>query len=765
MLNLAPLRFKYIVLGLVTPALVDITLLLYFYDRTGYFHTETMFLWAALLVVAGLGTALALRSLEQSLAPLRNVIRRTLQKATGEQVHSIVPQSLDELGSLARDWNQALDKERQQEDRYRDLVEGSIQGIFIIQDMRFVFVNDAFVKMMGFDSEDDILAIEDASSLISANDCQRVMEYSMACLDGLDAPGNYEMQAVTADGSLLWQEVIARRIEWDDAPALQITVIDISDRKKAEQSLLESEARFRDLVEGSIQGIFVHKDFRMLFANQAMADMLGYDGPDALMELDSVLEFVHPGQRASATDIKDARLAGKEAPERYELRAVRRDGSTVWLENVARVVNWGGERAIQATVVDVTERKLAEEALRHSDDSLRQAQRIARIGNWERDFTSGELYWSDEMYHLFGLEPASVKPSYDLFMRYVHPEDKEPLRIGIDRALADEAPYDMDFRVVRPDGAGIVVHAQGEIDREPGGQPVFFRGTAQDVTKLRQAEAEVRHLNGELEARVERRTRELQKAQQELVKKQRLATLGQLTATVSHELRNPLGVMRSSAYVLANGLPEGGERERQAADRLERGIARCDRIIDELLDFTRSAAVDREPVKIDPWLAAILSEQPVPAGIEVITDMGLGELVAMMDPERMRRAVVNILQNASQAITGQPGWEGIGEGGRIVVATGQVNGRIEIQIQDNGPGMSGEVTEKIFEPLFSTKNFGVGLGLPTVQQVLQQHGGQVVFEPVPAGGTLFRLIFPLEKDENGSLASDGISSPADIAGR
>ena len=396
---------------------------------------------------------------------------------------------------------------------------------------------------------------------------------------------------------------------------------------------------------------------------------------------------------------------------------------------------------MQATVIDVTERIQAEEALRRSEESLLNAQRIARLGSWDWNIAEGVLNWSDEIYRIFGLRPHAFPATYEAFLDHVHPDDRAAVSSAVDRALEGVAPYAIDHRIVLVDGTVKIVHEQAEILRDDSGQPTSMHGTVQDVTNLRKAEAEVRRLNEELEQRVEQRTRELHEAQAELIKKDRLATLGQLTATVSHELRNPLGAMRTSAYVLEKSLPAGNEPARKAIARIDRGIVRCDRIIDELLDFTRSTTIDREPVPVDRWLAEVLSEQPVPDGIRLETDLWLGNLVAMIDPGRMRRAVINLVENACQAIAGQAAWDEAAGGVLVTVSTALVGGCVEIRVADNGPGLAADVRERIFEPLFSTKTFGVGLGLPTVRQVLEQHGGSVETESEPGVGTVFRPVF------------------------
>jgi PAS domain S-box-containing protein len=146
------------------------------------------------------------------------------------------------------------------------------------------------------------------------------------------------------------------------------------------------------------------------------------------------------------------------------------------------------------------------------------------------------------------------------------------------------------------------------------GQMVNIGSISTDITERKQAEEEIRELNAGLERRVEERTAELRAAQAELLRQERLATLGQLTATVSHELRNPLGVIRTSVFVVRDGLDEAPARVARSLERIERSVIRCDRIIDEMLDFTRISDLEFEMVPIDTWLAGVLEEQVVPRG-------------------------------------------------------------------------------------------------------------------------------------------------------
>jgi len=262
------------------------------------------------------------------------------------------------------------------------------------------------------------------------------------------------------------------------------------------------------------------------------------------------------------------------------------------------------------------------------------------------------------------------------------------------------------------------------------------------------AEADLRKLNDELERRVEERTADLKAAQQQLLRQERLATMGQLIATVSHELRNPLGTIKLSTSVLEKVLKVDSQIAVRALGRLDRAVARCEAIVEELLDSTRSRRLKLEPTLVDDWLEEVLNEQVVPSSVQLRREFGLPAVSASFDRELFRRVVINVYDNACHAISGPHGQESDAREGVLTVRTQREDDRIEVIFEDSGQGMRPDVHEKIFEPLFSTKNFGVGLGLPLVKQIMEQHGGGVEIESEEGRGTKVCLWLPY-KHSNG----------------
>ncbi len=310
--------------------------------------------------------------------------------------------------------------------------------------------------------------------------------------------------------------------------------------------------------------------------------------------------------------------------------------------------------------------------------------------------------------------------------------------IRLNASIAGIDPRNPEGHRIRTDSQ----HADDEFGNLVENINDFIAATDEHLTERSRAEMALQTLNEELENRVAERTAALESAQKELVAKERLATLGQLTATVSHELRNPLGAMRISTHVLRTRMDTEDDLQVRAVERVERGIKRCDNIIDELLDYSRIKDLDRTVVSIDEWLAALLDEQDLPGGIVLERDLALPNTSVPIDPERLRRAVINVFENACQAMTNNAKTETGDTQSRLRIATRATDDRIEIVIADTGPGIPDEVMAQIFEPLFSTKNFGIGLGLPTAKHIVEQHGGNIEVETEEGRGTSFVLWLP-----------------------
>ncbi len=255
-------------------------------------------------------------------------------------------------------------------------------------------------------------------------------------------------------------------------------------------------------------------------------------------------------------------------------------------------------------------------------------------------------------------------------------------------------------------------------------------------------------LNRALEGRVEKRTAELRSAQAELLRKQRLATLGELIGTVAHELRNPLGTVVLSFAVIEKKLREKDIDIARNLDRISRNIDRCTGIIDDLLEYAQVKTAVRQNEDIDELISETVAEYAAPGGISLVFRPGLRGRTVAVDREQIRRIMLNFLDNACQAVEQNiSGGASDANKAEVVVETRPAKDGIEIVVSDNGKGIPADHMDQVMEPLFSTKPFGVGLGLPNAHNIVSGHGGSLDIRSEPGQGTIIVVALPAGTEE------------------
>jgi two-component system sensor histidine kinase HydH len=242
--------------------------------------------------------------------------------------------------------------------------------------------------------------------------------------------------------------------------------------------------------------------------------------------------------------------------------------------------------------------------------------------------------------------------------------------------------------------------------------------------KLAAQNAELQGHRNNLEKEVRARTEELRKAQKDLLRQERLATLGRVIASVSHDIRNPLSTIKNSLALLQEIGEDMPDLAIRALDRIGRSVERTDAIIEDLLDQTREPPMQTQEVDLAEVVRRSLEEVNLPPGVELTTD--LASVRSEVDKARLDRCLANLVRNAWEAMKGE---------GRLWVRTLVDQGQPVIQVQDNGPGIPQEQIESVLEPFNTSKSDGTGLGLAIVSRIARSHGGRVEIESNPGEGT------------------------------
>jgi len=272
---------------------------------------------------------------------------------------------------------EAEDRLRKSDQKYRNLLETSVLGMIISsEDWDVVLTNDAFAKVFGYQSASDIMALESSTMLVAPYDREKINAKRHARAAGEDVPPQVEYDGLKKSGEIFRVLAFTQDLEWEGEKAYISTVMDITERVRAQEELRESEGKYRNLIEGSIQGMMIaNEDKDILFCNQTLAGMLGYEDVDELMALDNSMALIAPHERTRIDAVRTARIAAEDVAPDNEVDFVKKDGSIIRVQTLSRRIIWGSHPAIQTVFVDITERKVAERELIAAKEQAELANR------------------------------------------------------------------------------------------------------------------------------------------------------------------------------------------------------------------------------------------------------------------------------------------------------------------------------------------------------------------------------------------------------
>ena len=379
------------------------------------------------------------------------------------------------------------------------------------------------------------------------------------------------------------------------------------------------------------------------------------------------------------------------------------------------------------------EHKQAEEALRVSEERFTLAVQGSNAGLWDWDILNNSLYWSPRLKELLGYADDELDVDFDTFESLLHPDDREHTGAAIEAYLKDRGLYDMEQRLRTKSGEYRWFRARGQALWDEAGNPLRMIGFTTDITERKRAEGVLKEYSERLEEMVEERTKELRDAQERLVRREKLAVLGQLAGGVGHELRNPLGVISNAVYFLQMTLPDADETTREYLDIITSEVRLAGQIVSDLLDFSRTRPAERQEIAVFELVAQVLAKQPPPENVKVTTQIAPDLPPAFVDPRQIGQVLVNLVTNAYQAMP---------EGGELTIETSPKPGWVSISVTDTGCGISPENMAKLFEPLFTTRARGIGLGLAVSKSLVEANGGSIEVESEMGKGSTFTVRLP-----------------------
>jgi PAS domain S-box-containing protein len=406
----------------------------------------------------------------------------------------------------------------------------------------------------------------------------------------------------------------------------------------------------------------------------------------------------------------------------------RKDGSVFYADVSASPIVLEGHTYLVGAFHDVTERRQAEERIRDSEARYRRIFEYASdiIFLLNSDGTFRSISPAGEQTTGWKAEEWTGKP----FASLIHADDLADAGAAFQKALAGESIASLRLRVATKSGE----YFSADVSVTPLGHDLIM-GIARDVSERQRAEAEIRKLNEELESKVQERTRQLLEAQEDLVRKEKLAVLGQVAGSVGHELRNPLGVMNNAVYFLQTVLSDADETTREYLNIIKDEIADSERIVSDLLDSVRTKPPRPEAVGVAELIGQTLNKLTLPATVTVSLDIPQTLSPLQVDAQQIQQVFRNLISNGAEAMP---------EGGTLEIRAveNKPEGQVVVSVRDTGTGIEPDILPRLFQPLFTTKARGIGLGLVVVKNLTEANGGEIAVQSEIGQGTTFSVTLP-----------------------
>lgn len=600
------------------------------------------------------------------------------------------------------------------------------------------YVSDS-LRLWGYAPSDLMEGRIQYNDLFHPDDVQRVNDEIADYF--AHGPDEYqqEYRLRCGDGGWVWVDdrtALERNAE-GEVVRISGILLDITAQKEAQLAQQEQAQTLRLFYELPFIGMAISStaDKRWLQVNDRLCEILGYPREE-LLELPWT-DITHPDDLKPNLNLFDDLAAGRIDSYGMQKRFVRKNGEVVDTEiNVRPLRNPDGSILhLFTTVQDITERIRANAQLSEQRDRLERAEALARLGSWTFDPDNQQGWWSSQMFHNLGLDPADGAPAFEGFLERLHPDDRPIVAADMQHMARGESVGDVVFRTNPAHGE--VRWFQGTVRRQERdvSQLPLYTGTMLDITPVKQAEELLRRTNEALEQRVKERTAQLSDANHELEA---------FSYTVSHDLRAPLrGIDGYSQLLLEEYGAQLDEEGRHFVERVRAGVSQMSELISDLLDYSHldRRTMGSDAVEVQPLVERLL-ELYAPDierdGVEVAQQ--IEPLTLRLDREGLKLALRNLIGNALK-------FSGSAPAPRIEIGASQRGQSCLIWVKDNGVGFDMQYHDRIFgifQRLHRAEDYpGTGVGLALVSKAVHRMGGRVWAQSELGQGATFYLEFPV----------------------
>jgi PAS domain S-box-containing protein len=488
-------------------------------------------------------------------------------------------------------------------------------------------------------------------------------------------------------------------------------------------SLQNSEDRLRRVINTIPAYVWsTLPDGSIDFVNQRLSNSTGLSAEE--LSKAGWSSIVHPDDLARyMSEWHNALETGEPTESEARVRTAQSEYRWMLVRNVplrdapGKTIKWYG------TGIDIEDRKQVEEQLRRSEAYLSEAQRLSRTGSFGWQVATGEILWSDETFHIFGYE-SSVQPTVRLVIERTHPDDAPRLQQLLGQAASDGASFDIEHRLVMPNGEVKHLHVVAHSLRDSSGG-IEFIGAVTDITAAKKAEESLR------------------KAQADLAHVNRVTTMGELTATLAHEVNQPIAAASINANVCLRLLKRGEpdiEEASKAATRMVGDVNRAAEIISRVRQFFRKGSVLREPVDVNELIremVVILGNEVAQYSIGVRMELAADLPQVRADRVQLQQVLMNLMINGIDAMKNV-------DGTRQLTLSSELTdeGLLLVSVQDTGMGLPANQADQMFTAFFTTKDYGTGMGLSISRSIIESHGGRLWASTNSERGASFQFTLP-----------------------